>query len=170
MCLNMVKRRDMPRKSLDHLNCSWAQTAEAVGDKWSIMIIRSAFYGVSSFSEFQEDLGISKNVLSQRLDHLVEHEVFERKPTRPGSSRCHYKLTRKGRALFPAIVALGQWGDEWIFGANNEPVVILDRENRRPIQTIRVRSAEGKPLKLGEVTYVEGTRQPHDQDSDAELS
>ncbi|MEM7137855.1 MAG: helix-turn-helix domain-containing protein [Myxococcota bacterium] len=145
----------MPRKSLDHFNCSWARTAEAIGDKWSIVILRNAFFGVDTFTEFLEDLGISKNILSSRLDHLMTHGILEQRPSRAGGTRQVYKLTRKGRALFPAIVALGQWGDEWLFD-DKPPVVIVDRASRKPVSKVEVHDSEERPLKLGEVTFVAG--------------
>lgn len=146
----------MARKSLEHMNCSWAQTAEAIGDKWSIMIIRCAFYGADTFSEFLDETGISKNILTQRLDHLVKHSVLEKRPSRPGGTRYLYKLTPKGRALFPAIAALGQWGDEWIFADKGAPVVLVDRANNKPVQKVELRAEDGRALKLRDVTFVAG--------------
>ncbi len=146
----------MTRKSLDHFNCSWAKTAEAIGDKWSIMIIRSAFFGVTTFSEFLDELAISKNILAQRLDHLITHGVLRRVPSRPGGTRLVYRLTDKGRDLFPAIVALGQWGDKWIFGEGNEPVIVVDRANEQPVLPMEVKAKDGRPLMLREAGYVAG--------------
>lgn len=146
----------MTRKSLDHFNCSWAQTAEAIGDKWSIMIIRSAFFGVSTFSEFLDELAISKSILAQRLEHLIAHDVLKRAPSRPGGTRLVYKLTDKGRDLFPAIVALGQWGDKWIFGEGNEPVMVVDRAKEQPVLRMEVNSRDGRSLKLSEAGYIAG--------------
>ncbi|GAA5315481.1 MAG: helix-turn-helix domain-containing protein [Candidatus Pelagadaptatus aseana] len=146
----------MKRKSLAHFNCSWAQAAEAVGDKWSIMIIRDAFYGVKSFSAFAKNIGISKNILSQRLEHLQEHGILEKRPVGLGSSRYEYCLTEKGFALFPVIAAVGQWGDQWIFGEGQEPLVIVDAENREPIQKMSVKASDDRELSLRDITFIAG--------------
>ena len=146
----------MPRKSLEHLNCAWAQAAEAVGDKWSIMIIRDAFYGIKTFSAFEKSIGISKNILSQRLDHLQKHDILSKRPVGLGSSRTEYSLTEKGLALFPVIAALGQWSDNCVFGKGNEPLVVVDLENRKPIKQIKVESADGENLTLRDITFKAG--------------
>ena len=146
----------MTRKSLEHFNCSWAKSAEAVGDKWSIMIIRDAFYGVKTFSAFQKNIGIAKNILTQRLEHLQTHEILIKRPIGLGSARFEYCLTEKGFALFPVIAAIGQWGDKWIMGNGNEPLVIIDSKNREPIKEIAVEASDGRNLSLREITFVAG--------------
>lgn len=120
----------MTRKSLEHFNCSWAQAAEAIGDKWSILIVRDAFQGVKTFSVFAQNLGIARNILVQRLDHLQYHDIIQKCPIGIGSTRFEYALTDKGKALFPVFIALSQWGDQWIFGKGKEPLVVIDREKR----------------------------------------
>ncbi len=146
----------MPRKSLEHFNCSWAQAAEAVGDKWSMMIIRDAFYGVKTFSAFVENIGIAKNILTQRLEHLQQHGILQKRQIGVGSSRSEYILTDKGKALFPVIVALGQWGDQWIFGKGKEPIVVVDLQNKKPIKKLTVESKDGRELSIGDITFVAG--------------
>lgn len=146
----------MPRKSLEHFNCSWAQAAEAMGDKWSMMIIRDAFYGVKTFSAFVENIGIAKNILTQRLEHLQQHGILQKRPIGVGSSRSEYVLTDKGKGLFPVIVALGQWGDKWIFGEGKEPLVVVDLKHRKPIRQISVESADGREVFVGDITFVAG--------------
>ncbi|EAQ64184.1 hypothetical protein MED121_01090 [Marinomonas sp. MED121] len=146
----------MKRKSLEHFNCSWAQAAEAVGDKWSIMIIRDAFYGVKTFSAFVKSIGIAKNILTQRLEHLQKHEIIEKRPVGLGSSRFEYCLTEKGFALFPAIIALGQWGDKWIFGEGKEPLIVVDMESKQPLEQVSVKASDGRKLSLRDITFVAG--------------
>lgn len=147
----------MPRKSLENFNCSWAQAAEVIGDKWSIMIIRDAFYGVKSFSAFQKDIGIAKNILTQRLEHLQKHQVIEKRPIGLGSARSEYCLTEKGIGLLPVIAAIGQWGDEWIYGKGNEPIVLVDVENQEPIKKLTVEAADGRDLTLHDITFLAGS-------------
>ncbi|WP_103654416.1 winged helix-turn-helix transcriptional regulator [Agarilytica rhodophyticola] len=146
----------MKRKSLAHYNCSWAQAAEAVGDRWSIMIIRDAFYGVKTFSAFAKNIGIAKNILSQRLEHLQNHKILEKRPISVGSQRFEYCLTEKGFALFPVIAALGQWGDKWIFGEGKEPLIVVDLENKEPIEQMEVKSSDGRVLTLRDITFKAG--------------
>ncbi|WOE74680.1 winged helix-turn-helix transcriptional regulator [Alterisphingorhabdus coralli] len=146
----------MTRKSLEHLNCSWAQAAEAIGDKWSIMIVRDAFFGVKTFSAFADNLGISKNILTQRLEHLIKHGVLAKRPIGLGTSRSEYTLTDKGQALFPIMIGLAQWSDEWVFGNDKEPYNIIDKQKGAPIQKVRVTDTNGCELSMADVTLTPG--------------
>ena len=104
----------MPRTSFDALNCSIARSLDALGDGWTLMIIRDAFFGVRRFADFERGLGISKNVLAARLRHLVEHEILERVDEGVHGERYEYRLTDKGRDLYPVIATLLRWGDRWM--------------------------------------------------------
>ena len=103
----------MQRASFREMNCSIGQSLEVVGEWWSLLIIRDAFMGVTRFDEFQERLGIARNVLNQRLSHLVDEGVFERVAYSEHPPRFDYVLTEQGRDLWPVVVALRQWGDRW---------------------------------------------------------
>jgi DNA-binding HxlR family transcriptional regulator len=96
-------------------NCSIRRTLEVVGEKWTLLVLREAFYGVRRFDDFHRAIGCARNILAARLGTLVEHGLLERHGYRePGSRpRSEYRLTEKGRELFPALVALLQWGDRW---------------------------------------------------------
>ncbi|WOE76389.1 winged helix-turn-helix transcriptional regulator [Alterisphingorhabdus coralli] len=146
----------MTRTSLEHFNCSLARTADIIGDKWMLLIIRDAFYGVQSFSEFQERLGLAKTVLSSRLQALVDGDILDKLQTRPGVDRHIYKLTPRGRDLFPVIVSLVQWGDKWIFGAGKEPVSIMDKDQKAPIQAVGVQARNGNFLQPGDIAFAPG--------------
>jgi len=93
--------------------CSIQRTLDIVGDRWTLLIVRDLFRGVRRFSRIQEDLGIAKNLLADRLGSLVDAELVERVPYQSRPIRHEYRLTAKGRALSPALVALMRWGDEW---------------------------------------------------------
>ncbi len=95
------------------MNCSVAQCLEVVGEWWSLLILRDAFLGIRRFDDFQARLGISRNVLNQRLCRLVEHGVLERVPYQEHPPRHEYRLTDKGRDLWLVVAALRQWGDKW---------------------------------------------------------
>jgi DNA-binding HxlR family transcriptional regulator len=96
------------------MSCPLAQTLEIIGEWWSLLILREAFFGVRQFGEFERRLGIAKNVLSSRLKHLVEAGVLERRPSRDDARQIEYRLTERGKDLAPVLVALSQWGERWV--------------------------------------------------------
>jgi DNA-binding HxlR family transcriptional regulator len=108
-------------------NCSIAATLEVVGDRWTVLILRDVFRGVRRFSELQEDLGIARNLLSDRLSRLVDHGVLEKVPYQQRPLRCDYRLTAKGAALSPALIALMRWGDDWYAEAGPPVELVHDR-------------------------------------------
>ena len=117
----------MRKASFADMHCSIAQSLEVVGEWWTLLILRDAFLGVRRFEDFVERLGISRNVLAIRLDGLVTAGILERRPYDEARGRYDYLLTDKGRALWPVMTALRQWGDEWIYGDGNEPLLIEHR-------------------------------------------
>ncbi|WP_440981526.1 winged helix-turn-helix transcriptional regulator, partial [Shinella sumterensis] len=104
------------RVSLWDSGCPVARSLDAIGDWWSLLIIRDAFDGKRRFGEFQQGLGISRGVLATRLRDLVTRGIFETAPASDGTAYREYVLTAKGQGLFPVIVALRQWGEEFLFG------------------------------------------------------
>ena len=146
----------MSRTSLDNWPCSLARTADILGDKWTLVILRNAFYGQATFSQFQQSLGIARNILSNRLDKLVEHGILQREQTRPEVARYRYTLTDAGKELFPIIVSLTQWGDKWVFGQQGEPVKLLDKQHKAPIQKIGVLARDGRFLQPQDVCFAPG--------------
>lgn len=117
----------MRRASFDDMNCSIARSLEVVGEWWTLLILRDCFFGVTRFEEFQQRLGIARNVLTTRLDTLVEHGVLVREPYDEARGRFDYRLTDKGRALWPVLTTLRQWGDEWIMGTEHAPIEVVHR-------------------------------------------
>ena len=107
-------------------HCGVARSLEIVGERWTLLIVRDAFLGMRRFEEFQEDLGIARNVLTDRLNRLVDEEIFERVLYSERPERYEYKLTRKGRDLSLALTALRQWGDEYL---TEKPVRVLRRKS-----------------------------------------
>ena len=103
----------MERKSFSDMHCSVAQTLEVVGEWWTLLILRDVFLGVTRFDEFQERLGISRNILNQRLGHLIEHGVLAKVAYSEHPPRYDYRLTDKGRDLWPVITTMRQWGDKY---------------------------------------------------------
>ena len=105
----MLKRDYVGQES-----CSVARTLEIIGDRWTWLIIRDAFLGISRFRRFQESLGVSANVLDDRLSRLVDQGILERASYSDRPPRFEYRLTRKGSDLFTALNALRQWGDQYL--------------------------------------------------------
>jgi DNA-binding HxlR family transcriptional regulator len=99
------------RRSLDHLDCSIARALDVIGEWWTLLVVRDVYFGVRRFDAIQENLGISRNILTDRLNTLVDQGVLERCPVERGHHEYH--LTDKGRALYPVLIALMQWGDRW---------------------------------------------------------
>lgn len=126
--------------------CPVARTLEAIGDRWALMIIRDAFDDVRRFSEFQKRLGLAKNILTVKLKMLVELGVLAVQPASDGSAYKEYVLTEMGRAVFPIVVSMRQWGERYLFNAGESHSVLLDNEKSEPVETIAVRSKAGKEL------------------------
>jgi DNA-binding HxlR family transcriptional regulator len=144
------------RTRFSHMNCSAAQALEHIGDWWTLLIIREAFYGTISFSAFQRTLGISKNVLSDRLRTLCANGTMRKVAKTEGVERHIYLLTDKGRDLLPVLVALMQWGDHWVSGRGSEPVEILDAETRNPIARVAVFGEGGNELRARDLSFAPG--------------
>ena len=119
----------MQKTSFAGMNCSIAQSLEVIGEWWTLLILRDSFLGIRRFDDFVERLGISRNVLTNRLDTLVDAGILERRPYDEGRGRYDYLLTDKGRALWPVLVTLRQWGDEWMLGAGREPLLLEHRDH-----------------------------------------
>jgi DNA-binding HxlR family transcriptional regulator len=104
--------------------CSIEATLKTVGDRWTLLILRNIFRGIKRFETIQRDLGVARNLLSKRLNHLVENEVIERYLYQQRPDRYEYRLTPKGRDLSPSLIALMQWGDQWC-SSENPPVMLI---------------------------------------------
>ncbi|WP_405182303.1 helix-turn-helix transcriptional regulator [Nocardia sp. NBC_01377] len=103
----------MRRTSFEDMNCSLAQCLEVVGEWWTLLIVRDAIFGITRFDDFRARLGIARNVLTQRLEHLVAQGIMTKKPYQSNPVRYDYRLTPKGRSLWLVVTAMRQWGDEW---------------------------------------------------------
>ncbi|MGK5641720.1 winged helix-turn-helix transcriptional regulator [Streptomyces sp. URMC 126] len=135
------------RKRFDDSDCPVARSVDAIGDWWSLLIVRDAFDGSRRFGEFQRSLGVAKNILTARLRTLVAGGVLASVPASDGSAYREYVLTPKGEALFPVIVALRQWGEQHFFAPGEPHSRLVDRRRGRPLRALEVLSADGRPLK-----------------------
>lgn len=111
-------------RTYDDQICSIARALELVGERWSLLIVRDAFLGLSRFEEFQASLGIARNVLTERFNRLVEEGIFERVSYQERPLRYQYRLTSKGRDLGSALLALMQWGDRHLAGEAGRPRLV----------------------------------------------
>jgi DNA-binding HxlR family transcriptional regulator len=118
---------EVRRTSFSEMDCSVAQTLEIVGEWWSLLIVRDTFLGIRRFEDFQRHLGIARNVLTERLQRLVDEGILERRAYQANPERFEYRLTEKGVDLYPVIVALMQWGDKWASGDEGPPVVLTHK-------------------------------------------
>lgn len=145
----------MKRKSNETSTCPVARSLDVIGESWSLLIVREAMIGVKRFSDFQRSLGMAKNILSARLKRLVEAEVLEIVPASDGSAYQEYELTEKGRALLPTMVALRQWGEQFMFNNNkDEHSVLIDRKNGKPVAKLEVRSLDNRLLSLDDIDHI----------------
>ena len=135
-----MAKRVSHRESL----CGVARPLDAIGDWWSLLIVRDAFDGLRRFGEFQKSLGLAKNILSARLRNLLAHGIMETVPAADGSPYQEYVLTEKGRGLFPLLVALRQWGEDFFFDPDEAHVLLVDKKNRLPVRRLELRAQDGR--------------------------
>jgi DNA-binding HxlR family transcriptional regulator len=140
------------RTSFEGDGCPVARSLEAIGDWWTLLIIREAMLGVRRFGEFQSKLGMAKNILSVRLRSMVDHGILALVPASDGSAYQEYVLTPKGRGLFPILVALRQWSEEFDDHPEEIATILVDRAKGRPIKKIELRAEDGRLLSLADTT------------------
>jgi DNA-binding HxlR family transcriptional regulator len=142
---------------LANKECSMARAMEVVGDRWSILILREAYYGVKRFDEFEYYVGIAPNILSTRLKKFVDAGIMTRVPLPEHAGRFEYVLTEMGRDFFPAYLALKKWGDNWLANREGPQVVFNERASGREVAYPKVLTSDGKPLQLEDVEVVAGS-------------
>jgi len=130
--------------------CPIARSLEAIGDWWSLLIIREALLGVRRFGEFQGKLGMARNILATRLRALLDHGILTTAPASDGSAYQEYVLTPKGRGVFPVLVALRQWSEEFDDRPDEIATILVDREKGRPVKTLELRAEDGRLLGQGD--------------------
>ena len=140
----------LKRTSFENADCPVARSLDALGDWWSLLIIRDAFLGLRRFSEFQKNLGLAKNILTVRLRALVDHGILTTAPASDGSAYQEYLLTPKGHGVFPVLVALRQWSEEFSGEPGGFATLLVDRRKRRPVRKLELRAHDGRLLRDGE--------------------
>ena len=115
----------MRHSGLQQQNCSIARTVAVLGERWTLVILREAFNRRRRFDDIQRDLGIARNILADRLQTLVAEGILERRAYQQRPERFEYRLTDKGRDLYPVLIALMQWGDRYTAGDAGPPVELI---------------------------------------------
>jgi DNA-binding HxlR family transcriptional regulator len=137
--------------------CSIARTLEVVGDRWTLLVVRDIALGLHRFDELLDSLGVASNVLTDRLNRLVDEDVLERVPYRERPPRFEYRLTKKGRELGVALLALMQWGDRHL--SDKPPRIARRRSDRAPVSVLIV-AKDGSPVAADDLELVPGPGAP----------
>lgn len=143
----------MKRTAFCDMPCPVAQTLEQVGEWWTLLIVREAFLGRRRFGEFQQRLGIARNILSARLRKLVAAGILERGASEDDGREVEYRLTEKGRDLMPVLLALAQWGERWIY-AGRSPLRYRNRHTGAELTRLTARDRDGVELKPRDLEIV----------------
>lgn len=138
-------------QDLDH--CALPGALEAMGERWSFLILRAALSGVCHFEDFQARLGIARNILANRLSRAVENGIMVRTPMTCDRRKVEYRLTEKGKDLAPAMIALRQWGEKWGCAPPNCQT-LADNRDRLPIRGVVVQAHDGRELQLSDLVWI----------------
>lgn len=139
--------------------CGLPIALEAMGERWSFMILRAAFNGVMHFEEFLSEIGIARNILANRLTRLVENGILYRTPCPDDRRKVEYRLSAKGVELLPAMIALRQWGEKWGTGLPSKPI-LADARDQLPILQINIHSHDGRILCFNDLCWVNEITSP----------
>jgi DNA-binding HxlR family transcriptional regulator len=138
------------RTRFEKAECPIARSLDVLGDWWSLLIIRDAFLGIRRFGEFQKSIGLAKNILTVRLRALVDRGILTTAPASDGSAYQEYVLTPKGRGVFPVLVALRQWSEEFSCEDGGFKTLLVDRKKGRPVRKLEIRAEDGRLLADGD--------------------
>jgi DNA-binding HxlR family transcriptional regulator len=146
----------MPNKNTINLECSVAKAVEVLGDFWTLLIIRDLmlFGGVRRFESLREALDISRNILTERLNKMVENKIVRKVPITEGARRMEYQLTRKGWELMPIILSMANWGIKWKENDRPPSYAFVDTKDKQPVATPGVTGADGRVLKPSDMEIV----------------
>jgi DNA-binding HxlR family transcriptional regulator len=142
----------MKSKSFDGMACSIAGVMDAIGDRWAVLILRDLSLGLSRYEDLRRSTGVTNATLSDRLKHLEDHELVERRQYQTNPERYEYRLTAKGRDTILVLQALLQVGDKWaVSGDAGPPLEFVDRKTGHPVKLARVDSETGQGVRLQDV-------------------
>jgi DNA-binding HxlR family transcriptional regulator len=144
MELSQCQNDPMRWNELRSEKCSLARTLSVIGDRWTLLVLREAFLRVRRFEDFQKNLGIARRVLTERLAHLVEEGVLEKHAYQERPVRYEYRLTQKGLDLYPALMAMVNWGDRHYADAEGPPLVHTHKSCGHDFHTVTTCSECGE--------------------------
>lgn len=147
----------MTTRSYDQHNCPIAQALRVIGDQWTLLIVRDALAGIRRFQGFQKSLGLSRNLLTQRLRQLEEEGLLERVAIE-GSRRFEYRPTQKCRELRVALLSLAEWGERWRPDPDGPRLKIRERDSGSPVGARLCRLDDGRAIDGQQVEVVRRAR------------
>lgn len=150
----------MKRTDTSAWPCTIARAADVLGDHWNLLIIRQACLGNRRFDDFQTALGIGRNILSQRLNRLVGEGLLTKVEYQDSPPRYEYRLTEKGRDVYPILAAMATWGDQWLTGPEGTPLVLHHTTCRHDMHAVVVCSECDEPLDVRHVRAKAGPGYP----------
>ncbi|MFC8513342.1 winged helix-turn-helix transcriptional regulator [Streptomyces sp. NPDC057257] len=136
----------MKRTSFSNWPCSIARTMDLLGDAWTPLVLREAFYGIHRFDDFRRELGIARNTLADRLRRLVDEGLLDKRLYQDEPRRYDYVLTDKGRDFFGVLAAMARWGDRWLAGEEGAPIVFHHHSCGRDAEAEVVCGGCGEPM------------------------
>ena len=143
----------MPRTSFKNIDCPVAQGAELIGDKWKIMILRNAFFGMTRFDDFLQSLNISSKVLSARLAEMVDDGILTREISETDKRAKIYSLTEKGKDLLTFTVSLAQWSERW---DQKESIKFITKSSGKLVERVTLRSASEEEVRHDDIIVAQG--------------
>lgn len=146
----------MKWQDIGDIPCSIARSLAVLGDRWTLMVLRNCFLGIKRFDDFQTNLGVTRHVLAERLQRLVEAEVLCKVAYQQKPERFEYRLTEKGRDLYPVLMALVGWGDKWLDEGRGVPLEYIHQPCGHKFRPVMVCSACGEALSPKQVMPVIG--------------
>lgn len=155
--MNAKRKTDPPVPIQMRRDCSISKSMDIFGDRWSILILREMFLGTKRFADFQRNLGIAKNILSNRLQKLEDHGIIAKRPLNAETSWNDYLPTDAGKDLLTILCAMVQWGDRWVQGPDGPPMDIIDRQTKKPIDSLAL-ARKGKTINGDDIQFRPGAR------------
>ncbi len=141
----------MKRTDTSDWPCTIARSVDVLGDHWNLLLIRQACTGTRRFDDFQRALGIGRNILSLRLNRLVDEGLLERVEYQRSPARCEYRLAPKGRDVYPILAAMATWGERWLTGPEGTPLVLHHTTCDHDMRAIVVCSQCTEPIDVRQV-------------------
>jgi DNA-binding HxlR family transcriptional regulator len=136
--------------------CTIARSAALLGDHWNLLLVRQACLGTRRFDDFQRELGIGRNILTIRLNRLVDEGLMQRVEYQEKPPRSEYRLTQQGREVFPILAAMAAWGERWLTGPEGTPLVLHHTACDHDMRAEVVCSDCNAPIELREVRALRG--------------